>query len=193
MLNEKIQKSNRRKFILLLALMCAPVVISYALYFLEYRPESKHYGDLIPIVKVTGNGTNQADNTILRMKDFHGKWVLVTVDSGHCDEACQAKLYFMRQVRLVQGKEKHRIERLWLVNDDVVPDMELVKQFEGTFFVNAKDSEILSFIETKEIQTKHIYLIDPIGNLMMRFPENVDGTKMGHDIKRLLHVSQLEH
>jgi len=193
MLNEKIQKSNRRKFILLLALMCAPVVISYALYFLEYRPESKHYGDLIPIVKVTGNGTNQADNTILRMKDFHGKWVLVTVDSGHCDEACQAKLYFMRQVRLVQGKEKHRIERLWLVNDDVVPDAELVKQFEGTFFVNAKDSEIISFIETKEIQTKHIYLIDPIGNLMMRFPENVDGTKMGHDIKRLLHVSQLEH
>lgn len=193
MLNEKIQKTNRRKFLLLLALMCAPVVISYTLYFLEYRPESKHYGDLIPVVKVTGKATNQADNTILRMKDLHGKWVLVTVDSGSCDEACQQKLYFMRQVRLVQGKEKHRIERLWLINDDVVPDAELTKQFEGTFFVNAKDSEILSFIDTKEIQTKHIYLIDPIGNLMMRFPENVDGTKMGHDIKRLLHVSQLEH
>ncbi|MDO9312188.1 MAG: hypothetical protein Q7T85_10930, partial [Nitrosomonas sp.] len=96
MLNEKIQKSNRRKFLLLMALMCAPVVISYALYFLDYKPESKHYGDLIPIVKVTGKGTNQADNTILRMKDLHGKWVLVTVDSGHCDEACQQKLYFMR-------------------------------------------------------------------------------------------------
>jgi hypothetical protein len=193
MLNEKIQKANRRKFLLLLALMCAPVIISYALYFLEYRPESKHYGDLIPIVKVTGNGTNQADNTILRMKDLHGKWVLVTVDSGLCDEACHSKLYFMRQVRLVQGKEKHRIERLWLINDDVVPNAELVKEFEGTLVVNSKDSEILNFIETAELQTKHIYLIDPIGNLMMRFPENVDGTKMGHDIKRLLHVSQLEH
>ncbi|MEK6596086.1 MAG: hypothetical protein AABZ18_06185 [Pseudomonadota bacterium] len=193
MLNEKIQKSNRRKFLLLLALMCAPVVISYTLYFLEYRPESKHYGDLIPIVKVIGAGTNQSDNTILRMKDLHGKWILVTIDSGYCDEACQEKLYFMRQVRLVQGKEKHRIERLWLINDNVIPDAELVKQYEGTLFVNAKDSEILGFIETRESQTKHIYLIDPIGNLMMRFPENVDGTKMGHDIKRLLHVSQLEH
>jgi hypothetical protein len=99
----------------------------------------------------------------------------------------------MRQVRLVQGKEKHRIERLWLINDNVIPDAELVKQYEGTYFVNAKDSEVLGSIETKEQQTKHIYLIDPIGNLMMRFPENVDGTKMGHDIKRLLHVSQLEH
>lgn len=193
MLNEKIQKSNRRKFLLLLALMCAPVVISYTLYFLEYRPESKHYGDLIPIVKVNGAGTNQSDNTILRMKDLHGKWILVTIDSGYCDEACQEKLYFMRQVRLVQGKEKHRIERLWLINDNAIPDAELVKQYEGTLFVNAKDSEILGFIETRESQTKHIYLIDPIGNLMMRFPENVDGTKMGHDIKRLLHVSQLEH
>lgn len=193
MLNEKIQKSNRRKFLLLLALMCAPVVISYTLYFLEYRPESKHYGDLIPIVKVNGAGTNQSDNTILRMKDLHGKWILVTIDSGYCDEACQEKLYFMRQVRLVQGKEKHRIERLWLINDNAIPDAELVKQYEGTLFVNAKDSEILGFIETRESQTKHIYLIDPIGNLMMRFPESVDGTKMGHDIKRLLHVSQLEH
>lgn len=193
MLNEKIKKSNRRKFLLLLALMCAPVVISYTLYFLEYRPESKHYGDLIPIVKVIGAGTNQSDNTILRMKDLHGKWILVTIDSGYCDEACQEKLYFMRQVRLVQGKQKHRIERLWLINDNAIPDAELVKQYEGTLFVNAKDSEILGFIETRESQTKHIYLIDPIGNLMMRFPENVDGTKMGHDIKRLLHVSQLEH
>jgi len=193
MLNEQIQKSNRRKLLLLLALMCAPVVISYALYFLDYKPESKHYGDLIPIIKVTGKATNQVDNTILRMKDLHGKWVLVTIDSGHCDEACQQKLYFMRQVRLVQGKQKHRIERLWLINDDVIPDAELVKEYEGTFFAKAQDSEILGFIETKEIQTKHIYLIDPMGNLMMRFPENVDGTKMGHDIKRLLHVSQLEH
>ena len=193
MLNEQIQKSNRRKLLLLLALMCAPVVISYALYFLDYKPESKHYGDLIPIVKVTGKATNQVDNTILRMKDLHGKWVLVTIDSGHCDEACQQKLYFMRQVRLVQGKQKHRIERLWLINDDVIPNAELVKEYEGTFFAKAQDSEILGFIETKEIQTKHIYLIDPMGNLMMRFPENVDRTKMGHDIKRLLHVSQLEH
>ncbi|HQU97334.1 MAG TPA: hypothetical protein PLV19_00315 [Nitrosomonas sp.] len=185
-------KSNRRKFLLLLVVMCTPVIISYALYFMDYRPQSKNYGDLIPIVKVSGKGTNIADNTILRMKDLHGKWILVTVDSGDCNEACKNKLYYMRQVRTVQGKEKHRIERLWLINNSVKPSAELMKEYEGTYFVNA-DSEILDFIETKEEQTKHIYLIDPIGNLMMRFPENVDGTKMGHDIKRLLHVSQLEH
>lgn len=174
--------------------MCLPVFVSYALYFMEYRPESKNYGDLIPIVKLAGKGTNQLDNTILRIKDLHGKWVLLTVDSAeHCSEACMKKLYFMRQVRIVQGKEKHRIERLWLINDNTKPSEELLKEYEGTYFVSAKDSELLELIETKESQIKHIYLIDPIGNLMMRFPEDVDGTKMGHDLKRLLHVSQIEH
>lgn len=133
------------------------------------------------------------DNTILRIKDLHGKWVLLTIDSGNCDEACQKKLYFMRQVRLVQGKEMHRIERLWLINDETKPAANLIKDFDGTYFVSAQNSEMLNLVETEDVQTKHIYLIDPLGNLMMRFPENVDGTKMGHDLKRLLHVSQIEH
>jgi hypothetical protein len=193
MSNEQIQKVNRRKFLLLLALMCAPVIVSYALYFSDFRPESKNYGDLLPIVKVTGKGTNVQDNTILRMKDLHGKWVLVTVDSGRCDELCKEKLYFMRQVRLVQGKEKHRIERLWLIKDDIDPDPELIKGHEGLYVVRDKEKEILNFFGSTDVQTKHIYLLDPIGNLMMRFPEKVDGKKMGNDIKRLLHVSQIEH
>ncbi len=193
MSNEQIQKSNRRKFLLLLALMCAPVIISYALYFSDYRPGSKHYGDLLSIVKVTGKGTSITDNTILRMKDLHGKWVLVTVDSGRCDESCKEKLYFMRQVRLVQGKEKHRIERLWLINDDIEPDPELVKEHEGAYMVRDRDNEIINLFETADVRNKHIYLLDPIGNLMMRFPEKIDGKKMGNDIKRLLHVSQIEH
>ncbi len=193
MLNEDIKKSNRRKFIWLLVLMCSPVIISYGLYFSDFKPKSTHYGYLIPIVKMTGKGTNLIDNTILRMKDLHGKWVLLNIDSGNCDEACQKKLYFMRQVRLVQGKEMHRIERLWLINDDIKPDEKLAKEFDGTFFIGAQNNEILDLVENKDSQTKHIYLIDPIGNLMMRFPEDVNGTKMGHDLKRLLHVSQIEH
>ena len=99
----------------------------------------------------------------------------------------------MRQVRLVQGKEKHRIERLWLIQDDIDPDSELIKEHEGVYFVRDKDNEIVKLFETADVHTKHIYLLDPIGNLMMRFPEKIDGKKMGNDIKRLLHVSQIEH
>lgn len=174
--------------------MCSPVVVSYLLYFSDYRPKSKNYGDLIePVVKLQGKGTNLVDNTILRMKDLHGKWVLVSIDSAACNESCKDKLYYMRQVRMVQGKERHRIERLWLINDEGTPSEDLIKEYDGTFILKDRDGDIINAIETPSIHTKHIYLIDPIGNLMLRFPENVDGTKMGQDLKRLLHVSQIEH
>lgn len=193
MLDETTKKRNRQKFIALLVLMCTPVVISYVLFYSEYRPGTVNYGELLEVKKLEGSGVSPLDNKIFRMKDLKGKWVMVMVDSGNCDKACQEKLYFMRQVRMVQHKEKHRVERLWLINDDVMPSEELTKKYEGTLFVKTNDSTLLDAIPPKESQSKHIYMVDPLGNLIMRYPEELNPTKMGKDIKRLLHVSQLEH
>ena len=193
MSNEAIKKSNRRKFILILVLLFSPVVISYTLFFMGYRPGSVNYGDLIEIQKLSGSGVIQDTNKIFRARDLHGKWVMLSVDSGKCDEACDKKLYYMRQVRTMQNREMDRIERLWLIDDNEPVNTELMEKYEGTFFVNAQGSELLTQIPTQQIQRKHIYLVDPIGNLMMRFPEELDPKKMSEDIKRLLQVSQLEH
>lgn len=100
---------------------------------MDYRPGSINYGDLVEIKKLSGSGVTQDSNIILRMRDLHGKWVMLTVDSGNCDEACQKKLYYMRQVRTMQNKEMNRIERLWLIDDNVKADSELFKNYEGTF------------------------------------------------------------
>ncbi len=190
---EQIRKTNRIKLLGLLALMLSPVVISYSLFFSDFEIDSANYGELIEVKKISGSGVSQIDNTIFRMKDLHGKWVLVMADSGVCDELCQTKVYHLRQVRLVQNREMDRVERLWLVDDNVEVDPELKEKYQGTHFINAKDSELLSFLEPVESQRKHIYVIDPMGNLMMRFPENHDPTLVGKDIKHLLHVSQMEH
>jgi hypothetical protein len=99
----------------------------------------------------------------------------------------------MRQVRLVQNKEMRRVERLWLIDDNATIDSSLLEKYEGTIFVNAKDSEFLESLKPTESQRLYIYLVDPIGNVMMRFPENADPSEMVDDLKRLLHVSQLEH
>lgn len=69
----------------------------------------------------------------------------------------------------------------------------LWNEYDGTLIVNAQDSELLDQIPTREIQRNHIYLIDPYGNLMMRFPEQLEPRKMSDDIKRLLQVSHDEH
>lgn len=196
MLNEteqKIKKAHKQKLLALMALLLAPVIISYALHYSDYRPGSINYGELIDMEDFEGSGVNQVDNTIFRSRDIHGKWTMLMVDSGNCNEYCDQKLYKMRQVRLVQNKEMHRVERLWLIDDNAKIDSSLLEKYEGTMFVNAKDSDFLESLKPAESQRLHIYLVDPIGNVMMRFPENADPSEMVKDLKRLLHVSQLEH
>ncbi|MGH8685721.1 MAG: SCO family protein [Nitrosospira sp.] len=173
--------------------MCAPFIASYLLYFWEVRPASINYGELLEVKPITGTALNQRDNTIFRMRQLRGKWVLLTVDSGNCDEQCRKKLYYMRQVRLVQNKEMNRIERLWLIDDGKAPEPKILTDFKDSWFISAKDSEILASIPAKESLRDHIYVIDPMGNLMMRFPKDPDPTKMAKDLKRLLQVSQMEH
>jgi hypothetical protein len=174
-------------------LLCAPIIASYTLFFWNVRPDTDNYGDLLEVKTLTGSALNQTDQTIFRIRQLRGKWALVSVDSGKCDEQCRQKLYYMRQVRLIQNAERERIERVWLIDDGELPAPELVKEFEGMWFINAKDSDLLPAIPGKVSQRDHIYLVDPIGNLMMRFPKDPDPKKMSKDIKRLLKVSQLEH
>ena len=190
---QKIKRAHKQKLLAMLALLLAPVVISYALHYSDYRPSTINYGELIDMEDFEGSAVNQVDNTIFRASDIHGKWTMLTVDSGDCNEYCEQKLYKMRQVRLVQNKEMRRVERLWLIDDNVSIDSRLIEEYEGTIFVNAKDSDFLELLKPMETQRLYMYLVDPIGNVMMRFPENADPSEMVDDLKRLLHVSQLEH
>ena len=87
--------------------------------------------------------------------------------------------------------EMERIERVWLIDDGRIPDTNITEDFKGTVLVNAKDNELLKAIPAKISQHDHIYMIDPLGNLMMRFPKDVDPSLMAKDLKRLLKVSQI--
>jgi hypothetical protein len=178
---------------LLALVLLAPFVASYTLFFWNVRPDTVNYGELLEVKPLTSSASNEIDNTIFRMRDLRGKWVLMSVDSGKCDAQCQKKLYYMRQVRTVQNTEMDRVERLWLIDDGEKPSPEIVNDFKGTWIINAKDSDLLKAIPAKVSQHDHIYVIDPIANLMMRFPKDPDPAKMAKDIKRLLKVSQLEH
>ncbi|SET12076.1 hypothetical protein SAMN05216326_11270 [Nitrosomonas marina] len=194
MLDEATRRANRIKFVMIGVVLLAPIIISYTLFFAGYRPGSSvNYGELLDLHKLSGSGVTQDENTILRIKDLHGKWVMLTIDSGNCDQACQQKLYFMRQIRTMQNKDMHRIERLWLVDDNVPVEDRFWEEYKGTQIVNARDSELLDQIPSRETQRNHIYLIDPYGNLMMRFPEDLEPRKMSDDLKRLLQVSHDEH
>jgi hypothetical protein len=117
-----------------------------------------------------------------------GKWVLVQVDSGACAEACVRKLYFMRQVRRAQGREMARIERLWYVTDAQPPAPALLAAYEGTLVARAGSALPAAFAAEREPE-KYLYLVDPLGNLMMRFPHDPDPSRVIKDLQRLLKYS----
>ena len=115
-----------------------------------------------------------------------GRWVLVQFDGGACGAWCERKLYIMRQIRRAQGKDMQRVERLWLITDAVQPRAELLAAIEGTLIAPAGAGA--DFPADGSV-TDHIYLVDPLGNLMMRFPRDPDPSRMIKDLQRLLKVS----
>ena len=118
---------------------------------------------------------------------------LLQVDGGTCAAPCRDKLFAMRQLRLMQGKEMERVERVWLIDDQAPLETTLMREYDGTRFVRA-DAKILSGwlpVEDSTAIQDHLYLIDPRGHLMMRFPKDADPGKVKKDIGKLLRASSI--
>lgn len=193
-MSDKIARKNRVKFLLLMLLMLSPVIISIALHMTDFRPEGTvNYGELLEVKALQGQAREIEHNTIYRARDMRGKWSLITIDSGECDDYCQKKLYQMRQVRLVQNTEKERIERIWLIDDDLMPHQDVKTEYAGTVLLSAMNSSLLGEFPADISPRDHIYVIDPMGNLMMRYPRDADPSKMSKDLKLLLKLSHPDH
>ena len=166
----------RLKLATLFAVCAAPFVLGWLAY--EYRwisGKTANYGELIAPHSLAGP-----------LAPLRGKWVLVTFDAPACGATCEKKLYIVRQVRRAQGKDAERIERLWLLTEAGKPRAELLAAIEGSHVVPASAELLASFPGTP---AEHIYLVDPLGNLMLRFPAQADPSKMIKDLQRLLKYS----
>ena len=165
------------KLALLALFFLLPVGASYLIWWLDLAPGvTGNYGTLLTPRPVA----------LPQSGDLKGKWVLVQFDGGACGAACERKLYFMRQVRRAQGKEMQRVARRWLLTDAVQPGPALLAAIEGT--VVAPQAGAADFPAERDL-AEHIYLVDPLGNLMMRFPRDPEPARVIKDIQRLLRAS----
>ena len=131
------------------------------------------------------------DGAPFQLSQLRGKWVLVTLDSGRCDAYCDRKLIYMRQLRLTQGKDMERVERVWLISDNTAPPAAAVSDSQGTWLVRAAGSELLRQLPVQSALADHIYIVDPLGNLVLRYPRDTDASRMRKDLERLLKVSRI--
>lgn len=182
-------------FFLVLAICAAPMIFSYLTYYV-IKPEGRtNYGEIIdprnyPIPDLGGASL---DGNPANLEQFKGKWILLQIDSADCQKACTQKLYYMRQLRLTQGKGMDRIERVWLITDDAPLDIAQMKEYDGTQFLRVDAQKLAAWLPVAEgtKASDHLYMIDPLGNLMMRFPKDPDANKIKKDISRLLKASSI--
>jgi hypothetical protein len=113
---------------------------------------------------------------------------MVTFDAAACDARCERKLFLVRQTRKAQGPEQDRIERLWVITDRSQPSAQLLAAIEGTHLAQASPGLVSQFPGQPQ---DHVYLVDPLGNLMLRFPSDPDPSKVIKDLQRLLKYSRI--
>jgi hypothetical protein len=174
----------------MLAVCAAPLVASYLAYYV-WQPESRvNYGELLEPRVMRDAPLERLGGGTFRFSEFKGEWVLLTGDSGQCDERCQLKLTYMRQVRLAQGREAERIERVWMLMDDARPRPELLAEHPGLHVVHGTRESLEMLSPPVGSAADHILVIDPLGHLMMRFPANPDPRRILKDLSRLLRQSK---
>ena len=193
---EKIAQRKSQRMLLLIAAVClAPFVASFTLYYFWQPSGRVNYGELVEGVTLPASSlallSNSGAGKPFDFTQLRGRWIFVTVDSGACDDYCQKKLWKMRQVRLTQGKYPERIERAWLVSDTQSVAPTVLKEYDGTWVASAQDNAVLKLLPHRDAQRDHIYLVDPLGNVVLRYPKDADPSLMKKDLTRLLKVSRI--
>jgi len=185
-------RRGRLKLLLLAAFFAAPFALAWLAYRFEWGiGATGNYGELVgptvlPEVALTALDGRQLSTSALR-----GKWLLVQFDAARCDPYCERKLYYMRQLRRALGKDMERVTRLWVLTDSGAPASGVLAAFEGTQVLRSDGGPFAAAFGAPAQLPDHIYLVDPLGNLMLRFPREPDPSKMLKDLQRLLKYSQI--
>jgi len=180
------------KLLLLLLVAVAPVVASYFTYYVV-RPEGRrNYGELIDPQREMPNlvGTDLRGQKVA-LSTLKDQWLLISVGDSGCDEGCEKHLYLSRQLRESLGKDKARVDWVWLRTGEADVPSRLLPALSTAQVLRLDGAELSAWLQPAHGQrlTDHLYLVDPMGHWMMRFPADADPVKVRKDLERLMRGS----
>lgn len=195
-----------KPLIAILLVSLAPVVLAWLAYYvpaLGLRPDNTtNYGTLIqPQRAIPAHGAlalSTLDGQPFSLDSLRGKWILLSAGPAACPESCVQKLYTLRNSHASQGKNVERLTRVWFVTDNApVPD-KVLEGYKGTIIVRADPAQLVSFLipgtppdQAVAALTAPMWIIDPLGNLMLEFPPDADSIRVRKDISKLVYSSQI--
>jgi hypothetical protein len=153
------------------------------------------FGELIdpqrPLPDLPATRLDGTPDNLLKQR---GQWLLVSVAGGACDAVCQQHLYLQRQVREGLGREKDRLDRVWLVNDTAAVPQSLLPALKDATVLRVDAGALSRWLVAGQGRRldEHLYLVDPLGNWMMRFPpalDNASAARAKRDLERVLRAT----
>jgi hypothetical protein len=196
-LAHEAQRTRRGRWRMLgVLLVCAsPVIASYFTYYVVRPDARRNYGELIePQRPVPPLGATALDGKPVALPALKGQWLLVSVADGACDAACERHLWLQRQLREGLGKDKDRVDWVWLVTGGAPVAERLRPALSQATVLHVDDAGLSQWLSPGRGHelADHLYLVDPMGNWMIRFPAGLDmagAAKAKRDLERLLRAS----
>ncbi|MFM7341226.1 MAG: hypothetical protein ACKO3Q_00850 [Betaproteobacteria bacterium] len=187
--------AGRARMLLILLVCAAPVIASYFTYYIV-RPEGRrNFGELIepqrPLPAIQAINLQGQSQPLNHLKD---QWLLISVASGACDERCQNHLYLQRQLRESLGREKDRVDRVWLIDDEAPVPASLLPALQGAVVLRVPAADLRAWLQPAPGQqlADHLFVVDPMGNWMLRMPAGLSVESAGRakrDLERVLRAS----
>jgi len=184
------KSGGRRTLLLIVAIGLAPIVASYAAYY-WFTPSARvNYGELLETMPAPVIVGTSSDGKAFALTDLRGKWLLLIATRRGCSDDCARALYATRQARTIQGREQDRVVRLLLQPLAAsTPPQELAAADPGLVVVSI-DPHALEQLPLGD-SAAGILLLDPRGNLVLRYGADPDIRRLANDLQRVLKASQI--
>lgn len=201
---ENSKAKGRQQLVLLILFFVAPIVLAIIVY--NNMPaggtgKTKNHGELVtparPLVDVN---LIKESGEEYKFSDMKKTWIMVYIGESECDKECENNLFKMRQSRLAQRGEHLRIKRLYISTSGKAKAslVNVLKQNPGLEVVHGTDAAIKKVLQQFTLENKsatktakRLYLVDPLGNLMMSYENGYDAIGLIEDMTLLLKVSRI--
>ena len=193
------QSRRGRITMLVILFACAlPVVASYFTYYVVRPGGRTNYATLIepqrPLPSLDQVPAQDLDGHSVPLTTLKGQWLMIVVAPASCGKLCENNLFLQRQLREMMGAERDRIQKVWLIDsaEPVAPALAAAVAAKPSVATYRVDRMALAHWLEPEASHQledHLYIVDPLGNWMMRTPANPDPVKLKKDVDKLLRAS----
>jgi hypothetical protein len=189
-----LRSRNLRTLGMLAGLFVLPLLLSFWIYYAtDWRPVTHvNHGELITPARPLPRADLPVVSGSARAL-FRRDWFVVYIGRGSCDDSCRNSLYVMRQTRLALNNDVSRVERVFLVTGDCCDRGFLAKEHVGLMVLDASGSAAIPLLSTfPQAEREHsLFIVDPLGNLMMRFDTRQNPKGLLQDLQKLLRLSHI--